>query len=219
MIKVFIIAFLVSCFASVNLAAQVAEDSAMYNEGISLLNKAKTTDNYLEAAFYFQNQVRDYPGQWLVYYYAGLAYIQASQKALTSNYKDELIDKAQPLIDKASALKPGDTEIQVLQAFLYQCRLQVNPQSRALTYSKKADACLKKALAADPENPRAYMLLGYNTYYTPAMLGGGPKNALPVFQKARAKFQTVKPAMPFFPSWGERENQQMIKECSKSTRQ
>jgi hypothetical protein len=216
MIRIFVFAVLAGCFASVGISAQVAEDSALYNEGIAILNKAKTTDNYLEAAFYFQNQVRDYPNHWLIYYYAGLAYIQASQKALVSNYKDELIDKAQPLIDKASALKPGEAEIQVLQAFLYQSRLQVNPQNRALIYSKKAEGCLKKAIADDPGNPRAYMLLGYNTYYTPAMLGGGPKNAIQFFQKAKAKFLARIPVMPFYPSWGEKENQLMIKACSKS---
>jgi hypothetical protein len=198
--------------------AQKEADSAMYNAGIFLLNRAKTTENYLEAAFYFEQLATQYPKQWLVLYYAGLAYIQSSYKALVSKDKDKLIDKAQPVIDKAFSLKPNGSELHVLQAFLYQSRLQVNPEIRGLTYSQEADASLKKAVAADPSNPRAYMLMAYNVYYTPGMFGGGAKNALPMFLKAREKFLAFTPELPFMPDWGEPENQQMIVACKKGAK-
>jgi tetratricopeptide (TPR) repeat protein len=196
--------------------AQNSADSAMYNTGIYLLNNAKTTDNYLEAAFYFEQLAPQYPKQWLVFYYSGLAYLQASHKALISKYKDELIDKAQPLIDKAFSLKPNEPELHVLQAFLYQSRLQVNPEIRGLNYSQKAEASLKKAMAADPANPRAFSLMAYNVYFTPVMFGGGAKKALSMFLKAKEKFLAFTPELPFMPNWGEAENQQMIRECNQS---
>ena len=193
---------------------QAEADSAQYQAGFDLLGKAKTTENYLEAAFYFGQLANQYPQQWLGPYYAGLAYIQASQKALTSNYKDELLDKAQIQIDKAAAIKPGGAELQILQAFLFQSRIQVNTQVRGINYSKKADAMLKMALTADPSNPRALFLQACNVYYTPAVLKGGAKNALPMFIKARDKFRTYIPASPYMPDWGERENQEMINLCN-----
>lgn len=215
--KLFIISiidlFIVACSY-----AQHEADSAMYNAGIGLLNNAKTTENYLEAGFYFEQLVTQYPKQWLVLYYAGLAYIQASYQALVSKDKDKLIDKAQPLIDKAFSLKPNEPELYVLQAFLYQSRLQVNPEIRGLTYSQKADASLKKAVTADPTNPRAYTLMAYNVYYTPGMFGGGAKNALPMFLRAKEKYLAFTPALPFMPHWGEPENQQMIVECKRGVK-
>ncbi len=208
--------YLIILFAGVRVACQSEADSGMYKAGIDILDKARTTENYLEAAFYFEHVASEYPKQWLACYYVALSYIQASQKALASNYKDQLTDKAQPFIDKAFLLKPGEPEIQILQAFLYQTRLQVNPQSRGLAYSQKAEASLKKAMAGDPDNPRAYFLMGCNIYYTPVMLRGGPKNALPMFIKARDKFRSYDPVLTFMPEWGEKENRGMIISCSNS---
>lgn len=196
--------------------SQVVADSTLYDAGLALLDKAQTTNNYLEAAYYFKEMTVQLPEQWPAYYYAGLAYLRASQTALDSKYKDELIDKAQPLIDKAFAIRSGESELHALQAFLYQTRLQVNPEVRALNYSQKADASLKKALAASPSNPRVYMLMGYNTYYTPVLFGGGPKKALPLFIKAKEKYKAFKPELPYLPSWGAAENQQMIGECNRA---
>jgi tetratricopeptide (TPR) repeat protein len=196
--------------------SQAESDSSMYYEGIDILNRAKTTDNYLEAAFYFGQLSTQYPRQWLVYYYAGLSYIQASQKALVSKYRDELLDKAQPLIDKAFSLHPGEPELQILQAFLFQARLQVDPQVRGMNYSRKADTWLKQAMAANPLNPRAHFLNACNVYYTPVIFKGGPKNALPLFLKARDKFRSFTPELPFMPDWGEAENQKMINNCKTS---
>ena len=130
--------------------------------------------------------------------------------------RDAMLDKAQPLIDRAGKINPKEPEILVLQAFLYQSRIQVNPQFRGMTYSSKAEASLKKATEADDKNPRAWSLWGYNLYFTPALFGGGPDKALPLFEKAREKFRAFKPLMPFYPRWGEPENLHMIAECRKA---
>jgi tetratricopeptide (TPR) repeat protein len=196
--------------------SQTISDSSLYDAGITILNRAKTCEQFLEAAFYFKQMTDQLSGQWPSYYYAGFAYIRASQIALDSKYKDDLIDKAQPMIDKAFVIRPGESELHALQALLYQARLQVNPEARALSYSQKADASLKKAVAADQSNPRAYMLMGYNIYYTPVLFGGGAKKALPLFLKAREKFNAFKPELSFFPAWGASENQQMIRECNQA---
>jgi tetratricopeptide (TPR) repeat protein len=204
---------IIGLLPAVDFYAQSTADSTMYNDGISMLNKAKTTDNFLEAAFYFEQLAPQYPKQWLVLYYAAFSYIQASQKALVSNDKDVLLNRAQQPLDNAFSLKPNEPELQVLQAFLYQSRIPVNPLVRGLSYSQKAEACLKKAVAADPSNPRAFTLMAYNTYFTPAMFGGGASKALPLFLKAKGKYPAFVPALPFMPAWGERENQEMINTC------
>jgi hypothetical protein len=110
-----------------------------------------------------------------------LCYIRASDKEVDVTSKDKLLDKAQPLIDSAFTLSSDEPELNVLQAFLYQARIPVNPLIRGLSFSKKADVSLKKALAGDPDNPRAWSLIAFNIYYTPVPLGGGPQKALPLF--------------------------------------
>jgi hypothetical protein len=195
--------------------SQVSSDSMLYYPGFSLLAEAKTSDNFLEAAFYFEQLVKQKPDQWLFLYYTGFSYLQASHKALSSKTKDELIDKAQPFIDRAFKLKPGEPELYVLQAFLYQTRLLVNGETRTISFAQKAEASLKKALDINNANPRAYFLLGCNKYYAPEFAGGGAKNALPLFIKSSEKFTSFVAASPYMPQWGEYENQQMIAECRK----
>jgi tetratricopeptide (TPR) repeat protein len=196
-------------------AAQAAPDSSEYLAGVHMISKAKTVDQYLAAAFYFNMLMRTHTVDWLSYYYEAFSYIQASQQSLVSEQKDELLDRAQPIITKALELEPGASELLTLQAFLYQARLQVDPASRALNFSKKAEEALKQAITADPSNPRAHFLMACNVYYTPPVFKGGPKNALPLFLKAKEKFATFIPAHSFMPQWGTTENQQMIAECNR----
>jgi len=181
-----------------------------------MMKKATTADQYLSATLYFEDLAAQFPDQWLALYYAGLGYIHASYRVKGDDAKDDLLDKVQPFIDRAFKLKPEGPEIHVLQAFLYQSRLQVNPALRGITYSQKADASLRKAVSVDPGNPRAYMLMGYNVFHTPVIFGGGPKNALPLFMKARDQYLVFTPEMPFSPNWGEWENRQMILLCKQS---
>jgi len=192
--------------------AAAGNDSAAYATGIEMIGKSQSEADYTRAAAYFE-KISGQELPWLSRYYAAFCYIQASYKATTDKQKDVLLDKAQPLIDKALQFNPNEPEIFVLQAFLYQSRIQVNPPVRGMSYSSKADATLKKAIAADDSNPRAWSLMAYNVYYTPAAFGGGSQKALPVFQKAKEKFQFFRPVRPFLPNWGEQENLQMIKTC------
>ena len=184
-----------------------------------MIGKAKNASDYMRAAGYFEELTGRMADQWLVPYYAALCYIQASYKEAGEKSKDALMDKAQLHIDKGFNLEPGEPELMVLQAFLYQSRIQVNPEMRALTYSRKADANLKQAAATDDGNPRVWSLMGYNVFHTPAVFGGGASKALPLFLKARDRFRSFKPRLPFMPVWGEPENQEMIAECNKSLNQ
>lgn len=214
--KIPVAGLMVELFFIASVVAQAPDDSAVYNPGIIQIGNAKTEGDYISAARYFEQLAERHPEQWVALYYEGFSYIHASNLASQNVTKDTLLDKVQPLLDKAFKLKPGDPELHVLQAFLYQSRIQVNPELRGLTYSQKAEASLKKALAKDPGNPRAYTLMGYNVYFTPALFGGGPKNALPHFLKAQEKYGVFKALLPYYPNWGESENQKMIRECQQA---
>jgi hypothetical protein len=208
--------FLLTALVPVHLTGQEIRDSSFYNPGLLKIQYAKTAGDYELAAAYFEDTAGGRKVQWLGLYYAALCYIQASYKVGPDGAKDELLDKAQPRINNAFKLKPGEPELMVLQAFLYQSRIQVKPEMRGMSYSMKADGNLKKAAAVDDGNPRAWSLMGYNVFHTPAVFGGGPEKALPLFLKAREKYLSFKTSLPFMPRWGEPENQQMITECKKA---
>jgi hypothetical protein len=99
---------------------------------------------------------------------------------------------------------------------LHQARISVDFMARGMKYSQMAQEVLNQALALDPENPRAYYLLGMNLYSTPKMFGGGPQVALPLFQKAQGKFETFVLKNDLMPGWGSDRNLAMISECEKN---
>jgi hypothetical protein len=202
-------------FIALSLFSQSERDSLVYQTGLKLLGKSSSQEELLKTASYFESLAKEYPGHWLACYYTAFSYIMAAKSITTAKVVDETLDKAQQYIDKSVALKPAEPENYIIQAFLYQVRLSVDP-GRALSLSQKAESSLNKAIAADSGNPRAYFLMASNIYYTPPLFKGGPKNALPVFLKAKDKYRTYKPALSYAPSWGEQQNEEMIRLCNSS---
>lgn len=209
-----LLAILIGLSLFAEMRSQSESDSILYLQGINRLNKSASPAQFIESASYFEKIISDNPDHWLAFYYAGLSYILAAKNTESKDQTDKLLNKAQVFIDKSLALKSDEPENHILQAFLYQVRLLADPQGRAVNFSQKADACLKKALATDSNNPRAYFLMANNVYYTPPIFKGGPKNALPVFIKAREKFVSYKPLLSFAPDWGNDLNEEMIRLCS-----
>ncbi len=190
-------------------------DSALYKTGLKFLNSAETEAQFIEAADYFLKIAGTDSSNWLPYYYAGLCFNMASGSDPKSKAKDQLIDRAEKELEKAVKLNPGNPELTILQAFIWQARIQIDPIVRGMSYSSKANTLLDEALKADPGNPRAIMLKAFNIYYTPELLKGGASNALPVFIEAKKMFASYVPDSEIYPQWGEKETVNMISVCEK----
>ncbi len=87
--------------------------------------------------------------------------------------RDLILDRAQDLLDQALELEPKESELHVLQAFLYPSRILVDPMGRGMTYIELMFSSLEKAKSLNPENPRIYFLEGVNKLNLPPSFGGG----------------------------------------------
>ncbi|MFD1470668.1 hypothetical protein ACFQ48_20750 [Hymenobacter caeli] len=144
------------------------------------------------------------PADWLPRYYQAYALtINAFQSQEDADAKDKTLDRAEAALAQARQLKGDASEMLVLQAYLYQARLRVAPMARGQQYSELVDEAVAQAQALNPNNPRAYLILANNLYYTPAEYGGGPATAKPLYEKALALFAAEKPATPLSPAWGQ----------------
>jgi len=181
-------------------------------EALQQYAAAQTTEDFQQAANKFQTIGMAAENQWLPYYYATLAYVDMSFRSESSK-RDPLLDQAQENLDKAMKLKADEPENLILQGYLYQGRIQVNPMMRGQKYATMAAECFQKALAIDQNNPRAYFLLGMNYLNTPKAFGGGPDKAKPLFEKAEEKFTSFVPESPLYPGWGKEMNEAMLKKC------
>ncbi|RYY61656.1 MAG: hypothetical protein EOO05_05620 [Chitinophagaceae bacterium] len=206
-----IIITLVLAFALVNAFSQDKFTSAIL-KGIAMMDSAKNAASNLESANYFERIANAEPAQWLAQYYAGLTLIYvAYDESKDAETRDMIYDKAIAFADKADKLKPGNSDVYALKGYITFMKMAVAPQARAMSMIPVSNAQIEKAIALDPENPRALLMKGQNLFYTPEAFGGGKAKAAEVLKQAAIKFASQK-TTGIEPSWGQRRCNSLLEQ-------
>jgi hypothetical protein len=143
---------------------------------------------------------------WLPRYYQAYArLITCFQSKEDADTKDQYLDQAEAALAQARKLGGDESELLVLQAYLYQARLGVSPMLRSMKYSGLVTETLEQAKKRNAANPRIYLVQANNVYYTPAMFGGGADVAKPLYEEAKKRYAAFTPASATAPNWGERQ--------------
>ncbi len=201
---------------AVSLSSVYAQNSSyedIMKKNIDLLYKASDMSDYQKVANTFEIVANKETANWLPLYYIALTKIYMSYSAKDSDKKDLYLDEAQKFLDKALALNSNESELIVLQGFLHQARISIAPVSRGQKYSGLANSYFDKAEKINSENPRIYYLKGMNVLNMPKMFGGGKENALPLFQKAKEKFDKFEVSNELYPNWGSQGNEKRLNYC------
>lgn len=181
--------------------------------GISIetLFQSKTISEYVEVANQFERISQIEKAEWLPLYYASFAYIMISFQEPDNAKKDTYLDQAQKYLDQAKAIAPAESELYMLQGFLYPSRINVDPMNRGMLYMADMNKSLDKALELNPDNPRVYYLRATMTFHMPEAYGGGAAKALSLFLTAEEKFKIFKPKTGISPDWGKEMNNAELK--------
>ncbi len=177
------------------------------------LEKAKSSEEFQAIAANFELIGEAEGDKWLPYYYVSYTYLSYIFSKNTEDNIDKILDKAEAYLEKARELSPENDEIELMQGWIYQGRIQVDPMGRGQQFSQKASASFGKAKNINPDNPRIYFLEGQNVLYTPEMFGGGQEAACPYFKKAADKYESFKLETPISPDWGRKLNFELTKKC------
>ena len=146
------------------------------------------------------------PADWLPRYYQAYALvINVFQSKEDGDAKDKTLDQAEAALAQARQLKGDESELLVLQAYVYQARLGISPLLRGMKYARLVTETVAQAKALNPANPRPYLVGANNVYYTPGMFGGGAEAARPLYEEAKAKFAAFQPASALLPNWGQNQ--------------
>jgi len=171
------------------------------------MDETSDPETALEIAASFEGIAEDYPDQWLPSYHASLILISRSFDMSDTDRRDLILERAGKNLDHARELAPDESEVEVLKAFYYIGLISIDPDSRGPVYYQDAMDGIQKGLELNPENPRAHYMNAMWMLNTPDFMGGGPEAAKPLFLEAREKFENFKNDDPFWPSWGEEQNQ------------
>ena len=211
--KVFSLLFVLTISLSSFCKTNTYVDAMQKN--IADFKKAKTIEQYQATANSFERISNINQSKWLPSYYVAHVYIIMSFVEKDSDKRDQYLDKSQIFIDNCQKIVKNESEVYVLQGFLYQARISVSPMLRGMKYSAKASEALNKAIKINSDNPRAYYLLGQNLLHTPSMFGGGTDAACPYLTKAKAKYAIFKPKSSISPNWGEKATLKLLENCNK----
>jgi tetratricopeptide (TPR) repeat protein len=167
-LKLFILVLLTAITVK---AQSIDKYTTALQKGLTLLDSAATSEQYITAGNYFERIAGAEHKQWLAQYYSSYTNLLAAITSKASNeIKDQLYDKAMGFAEKAEALAPDNSEVYVLKGYITFMKMSVEPQARAMSMIPQADGYLNKAIALNPENPRAYLVRGQDTFYTPKCL-------------------------------------------------
>ena len=177
--------------------------------------QADSIEAFVEVANKLERIAKAEKDKWLPYYYAAFSYINMSFIETDNILKDKYLDKAQELISSALEINPKESELYILHVLLYSGRLVIDPMGRGQEFAPKLGEAYAKATELNPENPRIYYMQGNQIYNTPENFGGGVKKSLPLFQKAKEKYDKFVPESKIHPDWGKDENLKLLENCTK----
>ncbi|MFT7589727.1 MAG: hypothetical protein ACI959_001947 [Limisphaerales bacterium] len=191
-------------FASVSLFAQDNDRyTAAMEKMISMLDASETAEDMQKAANSFERIANAEQDKWLPLYYAAYSNVMLAFMPTDGKDVDALLDKADAQLEKAATISVDNSEILVLESMSASARMQVDPQARAMVYGPKSGTLANKARELDEENPRAWMQIGQNTFYTPEMWGGGKEKGCKLLRTAKEKYTSYEATSSIHPDWGE----------------
>ncbi len=199
------------CLALSAAKAQTIEESL--KSPLDKFDAAKTPQEMIAASSQLDLIAAKWPGQWISHYYTALSKIRISFALPEKTKRDLYLDVANVYLDKADKLSPNNQEILILQAWAAKARIAIDGQDRWKKFGEVYDGYIGRAKKINPENPRIYYLEGQGPFYKPKIWGGGKDKALPFFEKAKDLFARENKSNILVPHWGEKENNEMLKQC------
>ena len=199
----------VACFA------QTDKYTAAMKENMAKQDSVKSKEDMFALSNAFERIAKAEKNKWQPYYYAALQQILGCYRMQGPEAKniDAALDHADELLAAAEVMSPENSELLCLKSMIATGRMMADYQERMATYGPKASELLSQAIKLNPSNPRAYLLLGQNTFYTPSAFGGGKDKAKPILEKSVQLFETFEPATELDPAWGKGMAASILKQC------
>ena|SRR5882724_4190046 len=180
------------------------------------LDKAATVKDYEQLSNEFLQIANAQKTNWLSWYYA--AFCNAKTGWLKqddpdniepfANKADEQIKKARALLDTATQKKEL-SEVYCVLSMLNRAKVFMNPATYGREYGPKASQYVKMAQAANPSNPRALYLDGWEKYATPKAWGGDKVKAKEILLQSK-QILNENTSTGIQPHWGKKEADELL---------
>jgi hypothetical protein len=204
----------ICCLAISHIA--MAYDNAYVETMLKQIRTVYTSDaiEELQGAVHALERIGDAEkDKWEPFYYASFGYIMMSNKSEEPGQRDRYLDLALAGIQKAKTVNPGESEIVALEGFVHMMRVTVDPKTRGPEYSGLSMQTFGKAIAMNPENPRALGLMAQMQFGTAKFFGSSTAEACGTAGLALQKFETFTSDNPLAPQWGKEMTVALNAQC------
>ena len=211
-----IIPILLAAFLFVLVKGAFANDGKYMEamkKNIDAIYKAQTIEELQSSVNAFQRIADAEKTKWEPHYYAAFGNILMAAREKEGARKDSYLDIAMEAVKKCKVIAPEESEIIALEGFVYMIRVTVDPATRGQQFAGLAMQTFGKAIALNPENPRALSLLAQMQYGTAQFFGSSTSEACGTLAKSLEKFATYKSENPLAPLWGKQGAEGLKAQC------
>jgi hypothetical protein len=166
-----------------------------------------------EAANLFERIASAEPDNWIPLYYAAQVNILQSFGMQDEEKLSAQLNKAQDLINDATAISKDNPEIMVLQALLHTAWVAYDGATYGMTLSSKVASLYAQAEQIAPENPRVVLSKAEWGMGSARYFGQDTKPFCKDVERALELFANFKPESPYHPKWGKERAEQILKSC------
>jgi hypothetical protein len=191
----------------------IANAQGQFEQGMGKAFQLWGEGKNTEASAMFERIAAAEPNSWLPNYYVALVNTTTAFGTKDKEQINSLLTKAQNALDVELIKSPDNSELIVLQALIHTAWVVYDPMTNGQKLSGTILELYGKAIALDPNNPRAvagkaeYEIGGAKFWRTDT------KPMCAQIEKAIGLFATFKPETPFSPKWGLERAEEAFKNC------
>lgn len=180
---------------------------------LAQMQKAKSPEERTATINTFSRIGDVMPGEWLPGYYKNLTRLNMFNGVAGAKEKDKLLEEV--LADVESLLKqhPNNSELLTLKGYHHMLYVAADPASRGAQFSGLTIQVLHQAIAANPKNPRPYLLLGQMQLGIAQFMNGSTDGACRNILKARELYAAQPEEASLAPGWGAESAEQLALRC------
>jgi len=204
---------LILVFALALITATIVKSQSLYEtnmeKAFGFWNDGKAT----EAVALFERIAQAEEDEWIPLYHAANVLISTQFRIQDLTQRNAMLEKAKGIIAEAHQRSENNSELTTLEGLLYTGYVSMDPGTYGMKYSAKIMQLHNKAVAMNPDNPRALANKIEYEMGTAAFFGNDTAPFCEQMKEIIPKFENQKLSEPFAPSYGIERAKKVANSC------
>lgn len=193
--------------------AQEAAYTKAMQSALAQMQQATTAEKQLATINTFSRIGEAMPGEWLPGYYKNLTRLNGMNSLPDAAAKDKMLAEVLSEVEQLLKAHTGNSELLTLKGYHHLLFIAADPASRGPQFSGATIQLLQQAIAANPENPRPYLLLGQMQWGMAQFMNSSTDEACKLFKRASQLYAASPETEGLMPAWGAADASKLALQC------